>query len=61
MAKYAIIKDGVVVNAAEADEQFAQAQGWVLLTDNAGIGWGWDGTDFVEPPAPESPQQTQPE
>lgn len=46
MARYAVIEDGRVINAVEADEAFAAEQGWVGLTGHAGIGWLWDGEAF---------------
>ena len=53
---YAIIKDGVVVNAIVWDgvtpcETDGQK---VALTGNAGIGWTYADGQFVAPPEPES-------
>lgn len=59
MAKYAVIVNNKVVNAVEADEDFAKTQGWVLLVGNAGIGWEWDGSTFVEPPIEEKISTTE--
>jgi len=52
---YAIIKDGIVVNAAAADADFAAEQGWVLLPEFAGVGWSYVDGQFVDnrPPAAE--------
>lgn len=51
MARYAIHKNGIVVNIVEAEETFATAQGWIPAL-NAGIGWLWDGINFTAPPTP---------
>lgn len=53
MARFAVIKDGVVVNHALADDaDFAAEQGWVPAAD-AAIGDLWDGEVFTPaPPAP---------
>ena len=49
----AIIENGIVVNIAEADEAFAQSQGWII-TDDAQIGWSYaDGVFTAPPPQPE--------
>ena len=54
MASYAIIENGLVVNAAEAEADYATEQGWVLLTEGAGIGWSYVDGEFVDlRPAPE--------
>jgi hypothetical protein len=50
----AIIENGVVANIAEADEDFANAQGWIV-SEVAAIGDLWDGVDFAKPPAPPAP------
>lgn len=48
----AIIENGVVVNVAEASEQFAQAKGWIA-SNSAETGDLWDGDVFTKPaPAP---------
>ncbi len=47
--RYAIIEDGVVINIAEADADFADAMGWIEAPD-AAIGMTYDGTAFG--PAP---------
>jgi hypothetical protein len=60
MASYAIIENGAVVNAAEAEADYATEQGWVLLTEGAGIGWSYVDGEFVDlRPAPE-PMPTPP-
>ncbi|HQD14587.1 MAG TPA: DUF4376 domain-containing protein [Ottowia sp.] len=53
MARFAVIKDGVVVNHALADDaDFAAEQGWVPAAD-AAMGDLWDGEVFTPaPPAP---------
>lgn len=37
MARYAIIKNGVVDNLVEADEAFAKAQGWIAASQSVRI------------------------
>ena len=49
---YAIIENQVVVNAVVAEPEYAQEQGWVELTSDAGIGWGYVNGQFVPPPPP---------
>jgi len=48
MKNYAIIEDGIVINAIVADIDFAQANGLVLLTDGAGIGWSYIDGQFID-------------
>jgi hypothetical protein len=51
--RYAIIENGVVVNVAVADAEFAAAQGWVSCPDTVQIGDTYDGQTFTPaPPAP---------
>ncbi len=53
--QYAIIDAGRVVNHAEAEADYAAAQGWVPALDSR-IGDLWDGEAFVPaPPAPPAP------
>lgn len=47
MAKYAIIENGVVVNIAVSES--AQDENWIE-SENAGIGWLYDGEVFSAPP-----------
>ena len=47
--KFAIIEDGKVVNVALSET--ALADNWIA-SDVACIGWDYDGTDFIAPPAP---------
>lgn len=50
---YAIIKNDIIVNLAEADADFAASQGWIPAGDSR-IGDLWDGEVFTPaPPAPE--------
>lgn len=56
MTRYAIIVDGVVVNHAEAESDFAHLQGWIPA-DGSRIGDFWDGDKFTHPPAPPEPSQ----
>jgi hypothetical protein len=53
----AIVENGVVVNIAEADADFAAAQGWIV-SEFAAIGDLWDGVDFAKPAAPPEPVPT---
>jgi hypothetical protein len=48
--KYAIIENQVVANIVLADAEYAQSQGWVELTGDAAIGWGYVNEQFVPPP-----------
>lgn len=50
--RYAVIENGYVTNAVEADPDFATEQGWAELPDGVGIGWSWDGATFTAPPPP---------
>lgn len=52
--KYAIIENGIVVNMAVADAEFAAQQNWVAAPDHVDgkvvtMGWTYDGTNFVAP------------
>jgi hypothetical protein len=53
--KYAIIQDGIVVNLAESEPDFAAQQGWIAAPDYVNnkmlsIGWIYNGTAFLPPP-----------
>ena len=57
--RWAIVNDGVVVNIVAADEAFANAQGYVFVSDKdildpddaeICIGRLWDGAKFSPPP-----------
>lgn len=50
MARYAIIEDGVVVNVAEATNEFAATKGWILV-DQESVGWTYTNGVF-SPPTP---------
>jgi hypothetical protein len=57
---YAIIENNIVINAVEAEEELALANGWVELQGEAGIGWSYIDGVFVDnrpkpEPEPESP------
>jgi hypothetical protein len=41
MKSYAIIENNVVVNVVVANDEFAISQGWVEITQNAGVGWDY--------------------
>lgn len=69
--QYALIQNGIVRNVIEAEPDFLQhiAGEWdhaePLDTEgekalNVGIGWGWDGSAFVEPPAQPQPEPLPP-
>ena len=54
MSNYAVIENGKVVNIVVSEPEYAAQQGWVALPENAGIGWDFDGTNFIDNrPAPE--------
>ena len=54
MPNFAIIENGKVVNAVVAEADYAVEQGWIALTDNAGIGWDYTNGQFVDNrPVPE--------
>lgn len=56
MARFAILNEGVVINHAEAEPDFAALQGWIPAGDSR-IGDLWDGEAFTPaPPAPEPSQ-----
>jgi hypothetical protein len=46
---YAIIEDGIVVNVALAEAEYAAEQGWVLLPPLVFSGWLYDGQNFSPP------------
>ena len=59
--KYAIISNGVVVNIAAADPEFAAEQGWVECPEGVDIGWSFDGASATPPaeaPAEPTPAPT---
>ena len=59
---YAIIENNIVVNTTVADEVYAESQGWVLLTNEAGIGWSYIDGVFYPPIIPQpTPEQIQAE
>jgi len=59
--RYAIIENGVVVNVAVADAEFAAAQGWVSCPDTVQIRDTYDGQTFTPaPPAPPPPELPKP-
>lgn len=47
--RYAIVINGIVDNVVEAEQ--SMAENWVR-SDDAGIGWLYDGEGFTQPPAP---------
>ena len=69
--EYALIKNGQVENVIVADETFiaAIATEWDHIERidtpaeqalGVGIGWAWDGSNFVAPPAPPAPEPEPP-
>ncbi len=49
--------DGYVENVIVADDNFPAPEGRILVeSDSAGPGDTWDGTDFVRPDPPPSPE-----
>jgi hypothetical protein len=46
---YAVIENGVVVNVALAEAEYAAEQGWVLLPPYVLSGWLYDGQNFSAP------------
>ena len=62
MNNFAIIENGFVVNAVVAEADYAAQQGWVLLTEGAGIDWSYIDGQFVDnrpkPEVVEPPVQT---
>lgn len=58
---YAILENDLVVNTSVADPEYAQSQGWIELTNDAGIGWSYIDGQFIAPappqPTPEEIQQ----
>jgi hypothetical protein len=56
MPNYAIVENNLVVNAVVAEPDYALEQGWILLPENAGIGWSYENGNFVDHrPVPEEP------
>ena len=54
---YAIIENSLVANITTATPEFAESQGWVLLTDGAAIGWSYIGGVFFPPPPKDYSEQ----
>jgi hypothetical protein len=54
MPKFAIIENGKVINSVIAEADYAAEQGWVALSDEAGIDWDYVNGQFVDNrPVPE--------
>lgn len=56
--RYSVVENGVVTNTIIADESFVGDDPRYIASDEAGIGWAWDGAEFtppdvVIPPGPE--------
>ena len=61
MPKFAIIENGKVINLVIAEADYAAEQGWVAMSDEAGIDWDYVNGQFgdnrpvpevITPPAP---------
>ena len=48
MPIFAVIENQKVINTVVSESDYANAQGWVLLSDNAGIGWDYIDGQFVD-------------
>jgi len=60
MKNYAIIETTLVVNTVVAEPDYAQLQGWVELTGDAGIGWSYVDGQYIAPPQPQpTPEEIQ--
>lgn len=61
MPNFAIIENGKVANTVVAEASYAAEQGWVELSDGAGIGWDYINGQFVDNrPVPEAVIPTAP-
>jgi len=48
---YAIIENSKVVNTVLAEDDYANEQGWIKISDSrVGIGWSYTDNSFIEPP-----------
>lgn len=62
---YAKIEQDCIVNVIVADADFAAEQGLIEFPDylngkSVGIGWRYDGVDFIEPVAVDAPVEVAP-
>ena len=48
MNNFAIIENGLVINAVVAEADYAAQQGWVLLPKGAGVDWSYVNGQFVD-------------
>lgn len=57
MIKYAVIENGKVVNTVVAEADYAEAQGWTVCPEEAGIDWDYTNGQFIDnrPKSPEPP------
>ena len=55
MPNYAIIESNKIVNVVVAEPDYAAQQGWTPVPEGAGIGFVFDGANWVNPnkPSPE--------
>lgn len=57
---YAVVENSVVINVVLAEPDFAQAQGWIELVGDAGIGWKYIDGQFISPkPIHPTPEEIQ--
>lgn len=56
MPNFAIVENGVIVNVADASDEFASQQGWIALPDGFGITDLYDGVNFSKAPEIEVPE-----
>lgn len=52
--KYAVIKNGVLINIVLAEPEFASQMGWITFPEYVGekavaIGWQYDGSNWIAP------------
>lgn len=53
--RYSVVENGVVTNTIIADESFVGDDPRYIASDEAGIGWAWDGAKFIPPEIVRSP------
>jgi len=50
--QYADVKNETIVNVVISDPEFAIKQGWVAIADSVGVGWTWNGSEWIDPNPP---------
>lgn len=48
MQKYAVIENNKVINIALASQDVASERGWILVSDDAAIGWDYIDGKFID-------------